>query len=325
MGEHDYSSAFAQEADTRFADIRAARERRRAVREAVFEAPTLGYEEKERPKGAFARVLLTQAVIFALLLGGLLLAQRAAPNTYRQLRTAYTKAMQVDLTAKQVWARVREAFLSLKEDVYVVAPPSAAHEQTTAPYNYKAEQVDGAEATDAPPGVTEGMNGMGGADIAAAEATAAEIAALFAKRKAGYAPLRITVPPIPPVRVGRLTSPYGLRTHPITGGKSIHTGLDIGAEEGAPILAAFFGRVAKVGEDADYGKYILLAHAGGMQTFYAHCSEVLAQEGMVLRAGETVALVGSTGLSTGPHLHFEIRLNGLRCDPAPFLAQYYSQ
>jgi murein DD-endopeptidase MepM/ murein hydrolase activator NlpD len=81
--------------------------------------------------------------------------------------------------------------------------------------------------------------------------------------------------------------------------------------------------VLKTGEDDDYGNFILLQHEGGLQTFYAHCSELLAEEGMVIRAGEIIALVGSTGLSTGPHLHFELRLNGVRCNPEPLLAGVY--
>ena len=74
-----------------------------------------------------------------------------------------------------------------------------------------------------------------------------------------------------------------------------------------------------VGEDEIAGKYIRLTHADGLETFYCHCSEILAPMTAVIRQGETIALVGSTGMATGPHLHFEVRINGLKYDPARLL------
>ena len=67
---------------------------------------------------------------------------------------------------------------------------------------------------------------------------------------------------------------------------------------------------------SDYGNYIKLTHAGGLETFYAHCSEIIAQKGMVVRKGDRIAKVGSTGISTGPHLHFEVRIDGIKSNPA---------
>ncbi|MDR3314748.1 MAG: M23 family metallopeptidase [Oscillospiraceae bacterium] len=290
------------ESDTRFADIRAARERRRALREGVYDEPELARAfdaDGEKPRGALLRVILTQVVVCALLLGGLLLAQKAMPHTYQHLHKAYTQVMQTDLSAREVWAAIKGAFGSLKDEIYVVAPAQDS--------NIDQPNTEAAQPTSRTAGAA------GGKDVAAA----------FADRNCSILPLITTVPPVPPLQAGRLTSPFGLRTHPITGQRSVHTGMDIGAAMGEPIAAAFFGRVVKAGEDADYGNFILMEHEGGLQTLYGHCSVLLAEEGMVLRAGEIIALVGSTGVSTGPHLHFEVRLHGVRCNPEPLLRGVY--
>ena len=113
---------------------------------------------------------------------------------------------------------------------------------------------------------------------------------------------------------GQVTSPFGRRVHPITGQQDFHTGVDLSAPEGTPIAAAYPGRVAETGYSPVYGNYILLDH-GGIATRYCHCSEIVAQEGMNLRQGETVARVGSTGVSTGPHLHFELLVEQQAVDP----------
>ncbi len=118
---------------------------------------------------------------------------------------------------------------------------------------------------------------------------------------------------------GWYSSYYGYRTNPITGNDALHTGIDIAVAEGTKIKAAYAGKVRKVGEDSRSGKYIYLTHSDGYETLYCHCSSILAKQGAVIRQGETIALVGSTGWSTGPHLHFEIHKNGERLDPLPFL------
>ena len=124
---------------------------------------------------------------------------------------------------------------------------------------------------------------------------------------------------VAPVNSKRYTSKFGYRINPITNVNAFHTGLDIAAPLGTKIKAAYNGTVLKTGEDSHSGKYIFLSHADGLETFYCHCSEILAKDGAKIRQGETIALVGSTGWSTGPHLHFEIHKNGKRLDPLPFL------
>lgn len=126
-----------------------------------------------------------------------------------------------------------------------------------------------------------------------------------------------------PLKKGRITSPYGYRTNPVTGKYSKHCGLDIGAKEGAEIHAVMSGTVKKSGKESSYGNYLIIDHGNGYRTLYAHCSKLLKKTGEKVEAGEAIALVGHTGRATGPHLHIEVRKNGEKIDPLPFLEGMY--
>ncbi len=118
----------------------------------------------------------------------------------------------------------------------------------------------------------------------------------------------------------RITSKYGMRTHPITGVYKLHTGVDVSAPKGANFVAANDGIVIKAGYNGAYGNMVIIDHGGGVSTLYAHGSEIMVQVGETVKRGETVVLkVGSTGYSTGPHAHFEVRLNGVVTDPIPYI------
>ena len=117
----------------------------------------------------------------------------------------------------------------------------------------------------------------------------------------------------------RISSKYGMRTHPITGVYKLHTGVDISAPMGANFIAANDGIVTKAGYNSAYGNMVIIDHGGGVSTLYAHGSEILVQVGQTVKRGEVVLKVGSTGYSTGPHAHFEVRLNGVVTDPMPYI------
>jgi murein DD-endopeptidase MepM/ murein hydrolase activator NlpD len=119
---------------------------------------------------------------------------------------------------------------------------------------------------------------------------------------------------------GPVTSPFGARTSPITGAQEFHEGIDIGAAQGTPIRAAASGTVTFAGQMSGYGNIVIVQHAGGMQTRYAHQSAMSVTAGQTVAAGEVIGAVGATGEATGPHLHFEVRLNGVAVDPAPYLS-----
>ena len=118
---------------------------------------------------------------------------------------------------------------------------------------------------------------------------------------------------------GRISSEYGYRTNPISGAYALHTGVDIAADEGTDIVAAYSGVVKDTGTGVKRGKYVLMKHSDGSETLYCHCSKILVEEDDVIRAGEVVAQVGSTGWATGPHLHFEIHRDGNSIDPLTVL------
>ncbi|HIZ16235.1 MAG TPA: M23 family metallopeptidase [Firmicutes bacterium] len=114
---------------------------------------------------------------------------------------------------------------------------------------------------------------------------------------------------------GRISDEYGYRIHPISGKLAMHYGVDIAAPYGSDIGAAMSGTVSKTGESSSYGIYIMLSHGDGLETMYAHCSETLLKEGDTVEKGQAIAKVGSTGVSTGAHCHFEVRINGTRINP----------
>ncbi|HSP37167.1 MAG TPA: peptidoglycan DD-metalloendopeptidase family protein [Frankiaceae bacterium] len=118
---------------------------------------------------------------------------------------------------------------------------------------------------------------------------------------------------------GVFTSPYGYRNDPFGGGRRFHAGQDIAAPLGTPIYAATAGTVAYAGWESGYGNYTCIDRGSGFATCYGHQSQILVTVGQSVQQGQEIGLVGSTGNSTGPHLHFEVRLNGQPVDPVPYL------
>jgi len=114
---------------------------------------------------------------------------------------------------------------------------------------------------------------------------------------------------------GPVVSPFGMRWHPILGGYRMHTGIDIAASYGAPIIASDDGVVLYTGWYGGYGNTVILDHGSGLSTLYAHCSAILVSQGQQVARGQAIARVGATGYATGPHLHFEIRVNGVPVNP----------
>jgi len=114
---------------------------------------------------------------------------------------------------------------------------------------------------------------------------------------------------------GRITSGFGVRYHPILHIARMHTGIDFGAAWGSPIVAAADGQVIAAGWAGGYGREVQVAHGGGIVTLYGHMSGIAASPGDIVRQGQVIGYVGSSGLSTGPHVHFEVRMNGQPVDP----------
>jgi len=121
---------------------------------------------------------------------------------------------------------------------------------------------------------------------------------------------------------GRVTSGFGVRADPLTGRPSAHPGVDVGAPEGAPIRASARGVVVAAGPRGGYGNAVEIDHGDGLATLYGHASQLLVSPGETVEAGQEIATVGSTGRSTGPHLHFEVRVQGRPVDPGAALKKY---
>jgi murein DD-endopeptidase MepM/ murein hydrolase activator NlpD len=123
-----------------------------------------------------------------------------------------------------------------------------------------------------------------------------------------------------PVVEGFVGSGYGMRTDPFTGEYTMHAGIDFAAPVGTPIYAAAGGVVASADPHPEFGNVVRIDHGNGLQTLYAHTSRMLVKAGEIVRKGQQIALIGTTGRSTGPHLHFEVHVNGAPVNPAKYLA-----
>ena len=119
-----------------------------------------------------------------------------------------------------------------------------------------------------------------------------------------------------PLAGGRLTSGFGMRYHPTLGGNRFHGGIDIAAPAGTPVTATSAGRVSIAGWSGGYGILVSIAHGGSVETRYAHLSAVAVRPGDSVSQGQVIGYIGSTGRSTGPHLHYETRLGGRAANPA---------
>ena len=131
--------------------------------------------------------------------------------------------------------------------------------------------------------------------------------------------LKLTLPTLYPVDVPYRSSSYGWRHDPFLGIRAFHNGLDFSAAEGEPIRATADGRVKTVGSGPDYGKFVVIDHGDRLETRYAHASKIFVKEGDLVQREDVIALVGNTGRSTGPHLHYEIRYKNRSLDPRQYL------
>lgn len=232
------------------------------------------------------KVVLVQVAVCAFFILLVFLVGKLSPATFEMLRNEYNRIMSVDMTAQEIYDSAKQASENILGE--------NKNEQTKA---------------DSSTSDTDGQGGEDSEDADTDNTTVAVMASLGQNKN-------ITVP-----LHGRITSRYGYRINPISGKYGLHTGVDIAADEGTSIVAAYNGVVKDVGYGEKKGNYVLMEHSDGAETLYCHCSELLVDEGTVIRAGETIALVGSTGWSTGPHLHLEIHKNGRTVDPLSIIPE----
>lgn len=164
---------------------------------------------------------------------------------------------------------------------------------------------------------------------AAQDGDDAQFEQLFAKweepTQIAPAHARVSVPSRMPLEDTRLTSDYGMRTHPVLGGRRNHKGVDLAAPSGTPIYATADGFVSKAEWFSSYGNFVSLEHGADLQTRYAHMSRIAVAPGTRVKKGEIIGYVGSTGRSTGPHLHYEVRIGGEAVNPIPYMVESEAQ
>ena len=260
----------------------------------VFRAPDRKSAKKEEDQ--VSPVLAVQLIFCLAVILFVLITRSLAPEYFAKLRTRYEQMLTegVSLTSSGELFRFASAQIDTLQDKLRAV----------------VGRLDGAEETDSSSGSQQSSSlGQGGQY----EITHAEYL-----KTVTLAPYRLSDLPCMPVD-GVLTSPFGYRTHPITGKTDFHTGVDLAAAEGTPIAAAWAGVVAETGQDEINGNYVKVIHSGTVCTTYNHLSKIAVTTGERLIRGQTVGLVGSTGVSTGPHLHFELLIDGVRVDPAPAL------
>lgn len=246
-------------------------------------------KKKKASPDYISSVMIVQAIVCALICAAAFLCARAGGNVYEQLKQEITYIMGTDIT-------VEKAVSVFKNAVGFVADPSSAWDSETEK-NTENNEIDEAAVYGA----------SGGVDL------------YTAPTDASFSPVFLTQKGIFPLKSGTVTSRFGYRVHPIYEKVGFHTGLDLAADEGSDIYCIFDGVVKSVGCNDSRGNYITVEHTGGIETRYYHCSNVIAKEGAVIRKGEVIAKVGSTGVSTGPHLHIETLLNGVRYNPVYFI------
>lgn len=137
--------------------------------------------------------------------------------------------------------------------------------------------------------------------------------------------ISVAIPSRMPLDNATVTSGYGMRDHPVLRKRANHKGIDLAAPSGTPIYATADGTIERANWFSSYGNYIQIGHGNAIETRFAHLSRIVVSDGQKVRKGDLIGYVGSTGRSTGPHLHYEVRIDGRAVDPRPFMVETEAQ
>jgi murein DD-endopeptidase MepM/ murein hydrolase activator NlpD len=135
----------------------------------------------------------------------------------------------------------------------------------------------------------------------------------------------VSIPSRAPLAASTTTSSYGMRNHPVLGGMKAHKGIDLAAPVGTPVYATADGTVERADWFSSYGLYVAIEHGSDLETRYAHMSRLAVAAGQHVHKGEVIGYVGTTGRSTGPHLHYEVRVDGEAVNPIPYMVETEAQ
>ena len=200
----------------------------------------------------------------------------------------------------------------------VVAAPAAANSAATAAEVTKpVEEAQEEALVTGDPSFRELFSRWTALDTAGPDPFATDITTTF--------PQPISVPSRNPLNAGRISSDYGMRKHPILRRRKRHKGIDLAAPRGTPVYATADGAVSRADRSRSYGLVVYLEHGADLQTRYAHMSKLLVADGQDVKKGDLIGYVGSTGRSTGPHLHYEVRVDGVAVNPIPYMKETTQQ
>ncbi len=270
-------------------------------------------KHKRSGSDALMKLVCLQVIIVAAALASIFVMGRISPSSYGNLKKQYDGIMSEDKSLSQIFSGMKEyalfviSYMDEEEETQTVSA-QIIPEKTTAS-EQSLEEISTKTGETVASAELETAKSAGGKDIETEKAA----------KGTSFADYAVSEAPAMPVNSRNVTSEFGYRTNPISGNYGFHTGLDIAAAQGTEISCLFFGVVEETGEDDKWGKYVKVKHSDSLETFYCHCSEVFVKSGDIIRKGETLALVGSTGWSTGPHLHIEIIIDGVRADPYKLL------
>lgn len=250
---------------------------------------------KEKKTDSYMIVMITQTVVAFVLIVIMLISARSGGNFARMMTEGYEKHMAEELSREDF----SEAFARVEEFADVFARTDGSLPEVTETQKNEPESQEEASVF------------AGGKDL--------DFTSLDALEGICFDNVDVGFEMSEPLGNYEISSPFGYRIGPISGEPGIHTGLDMAAPYGEKILAAADGTVVDASWDDSYGNYIKIRHDNNTVTIYAHCSSLVADEGDKVSAGDVIAKVGSTGDSTGNHLHFEVRKDNIRINPSYLL------
>ena len=243
-------------------------------------------------KDFFTIVMIVQSIVCAILIAFMLLSARSDGKFAQIMKSGYVEFMTTDFSGEDF----SDAFKSFKD--YAAVFFNEKETETVAVFN-ESEKISEEQTQEEMP--------TGGIDL--------EFSSLETLEGICFDDVDTGIEMSVPLKEYVITSPFGYRFSPINGETGVHTGLDMAADYGQSIYAVADGIVVDSAWDNSYGNYVKILHANNTVTIYAHCSSLCVDEGEKVSAGDRVARVGSTGASTGNHLHFEIRKDNIRINP----------
>ncbi|HIZ56511.1 MAG TPA: M23 family metallopeptidase [Firmicutes bacterium] len=266
------------------------------------------YMPSNQAKGSAAGVLMMQSILCVILAIVMVICATFLPARFQEFRQGYQKAVTEPFDFAAAFVALKESllqFMPLPAEGY--PEPSIEDTETSIPVEEKIPENSSVHSENT-------ALGAGGEENRIFSYNLFQNETLSTQNGPSFAPDFLTDRAVLPVS-GVVSSPFGYREHPISGDPDFHKGTDIAAPAGTDIYAALEGTVITAQESSSLGLYIELSHGDGLITRYAHCSELIATVGTKVRQGEVIAKVGSTGNSTGNHLHFQITKDGAAVNP----------